>query len=523
MFKLSQKPFNISDFYKGLDNPAAGALSVFQGIVRDHNDGKRVVALEYEAHAELAEKEAEKIFEEAESQFKTIAIRCWHRVGKLKVGDIAVLVGVTAGHRDDAFQACRYIIDEIKKRLPIWKKEYYTHGHSGWVNCERSAHEKHAKTSPVQDHHCAHLSFAQQEFYSRQMILPEIGQDGQNILKKSRVLVVGAGGLGSPALLYLAAAGVGTIGICEFDALDPTNLHRQILYRHQDVGGKKIDLARQHLLAFNPFIQVISHAEKISAQNAAAIIAQYDVVVDCSDNFETKFLLNDIAYLKKIPLVQASIYQFEGQLRVYHPSTPAACLRCLWTDVSADHCVGSCTDVGVLGVVPGILGALQALETIKLILDFPQQLKEETLIFDLKEYHLHRIRQKKNPACPLCGSSPTLTTIQPGTKKASENIDLEINNLSIKDFRTYQLVDIREPKECVNTPVKSKSCLHLPMSQIDQKRNSFRKDKKYLLFCGRGMRSHRLAKDLRNSGIPQVFSVLRGAPAVKKYLTQRKS
>ena len=285
---------------------------------------------------------------------------------------------LTAEHRQDAFAACQYIIDQIKLRLPIWKKEKYKDGSAGWINC----HHPPASISELKE----------EEFYARQMLLPDINENGQRQLKASKVLVVGAGGLGSAALLYLAGAGIGTLGICEFDTLAASNLHRQILYRNDDIGLAKAMLARKRLLELNPFIQVQIHSQSIAKDNAVHLFKDYDLILDCSDNLETKLLLNQTAYISGKPIIQASVYYFEGQIYLlkpihsqgkYIPGTyEGQCLGCLWPHY---HQVQVLSQRGVLGPVPGIMGSMQALEAIKFILNLPSQLNEYTLLDRFKQ------------------------------------------------------------------------------------------------------------------------------------------
>ena len=224
MFKLTPVPLEKIKLSKDLRTDESGAFASFEGIVRNHNDGKEVSYLEYEAQETLCNNEAKKIVDEAHSKFSINKVRAYHRVGRLDIGEMAVWVGVSAVHRDDAFKACRYIIDEIKKRLPIWKKEFYTDESSVWVEGESNKET------------CSAEIIDEKEYFSRQINLPEIGVDGQQKLKEAKILVVGAGGLGCPALMSLAGAGVGTIGICEHDKIETSNLHRQFLYAFDDIG-----------------------------------------------------------------------------------------------------------------------------------------------------------------------------------------------------------------------------------------------------------------------------------------------
>src|SRR5580693_8647612 len=235
--------------------------------------------------------------------------------------------------------------------------------------------------------------------YSRQQLLKEIGAQGQAALARGRVLVVGAGGLGSPALQYLAGAGVGCLGIVDADTLDASNLHRQPIFALEDAGRQKAALAAAAVQRINPAVRVELHALRLDADNALALIRGYDVVVDCSDNFRTKYLINDAAVLAHRPAVFASVYQYEGQLQVYKPEPRHACLRCLWPDAVADGVVGNCAQAGVLGPVPGAVGALQALLAIKILLGIAGQLDGELLLLDFMNFSSLKLKAPRRAEC----------------------------------------------------------------------------------------------------------------------------
>src|SRR5450631_2247573 len=235
--------------------------------------------------------------------------------------------------------------------------------------------------------------------YSRQILLKEIGAQGQGALGRSRVLIVGAGGLGSPVLQYLAGAGVGCLGIVDADTLEPSNLHRQPIYALGDAGRPKAELAMAAVKRINPSVRVESHILRLDANNALALIQGYDVVVDCSDNFRTKYLINDAAVLARRPAVFASVYQYEGQLQVYKPEPRHACLRCLWPEATADGVVGNCAEAGVLGPVPGTFGALQALLTLQILLKMGGQLRGELLLLDFMNFSSLKVKARRRAEC----------------------------------------------------------------------------------------------------------------------------
>jgi adenylyltransferase/sulfurtransferase len=251
------------------------------------------------------------------------------------------------------------------------------------------------------------LSIDEIRRYQRQMIMPEVGPVGQRKLLNAKVLLIGAGGLGSPAAMYLGAAGVGTLGLVDFDVVDASNLHRQLLHGHKDIGKPKVESAADTLMDINPDVKVVAFNEPISSENAMKIIPQFDVVVNGSDNFPTRYLVNDAAYFAGKPLVDGSIFRFEGQATVYQPGK--GCYRCLFPTPPPPGAVPSCADAGVLGVLPGIIGSIQAIETIKLILGVGRSLSGRLLIFDALDMEFREVKVRRDPDCPVCGDEPTQT------------------------------------------------------------------------------------------------------------------
>jgi molybdopterin/thiamine biosynthesis adenylyltransferase len=241
------------------------------------------------------------------------------------------------------------------------------------------------------------------------MIMPEVGPVGQRKLLNAKVLLIGAGGLGSPTGMYLGAAGVGTLGIVDFDTVDVSNLHRQLLHGHKDVGRPKVESAADTLRDINPDVNVVAFNEPISSENAMRIVEQFDIVVNGSDNFPTRYLVNDAAYFARKPLVDGSIFRFEGQAIVYQPGK--GCYRCLFPSPPPPGAVPSCADAGVLGVLPGIIGSIQAIETIKLLLGVGNPLVGRLLIFDSLDMEFREVKVRRDPHCPVCGDNPTITEL----------------------------------------------------------------------------------------------------------------
>ena len=245
--------------------------------------------------------------------------------------------------------------------------------------------------------------------YSRHIIMDQVGSQGQRKLLGSKVLIVGAGGLGSPSAVYLALAGVGTIGIVDFDVVDISNLQRQILHQHADIGRPKVQSAKKTLLAYNPDVNVQVHEAPLTSENAMDIIAQYDVVVNGVDNFPTRYLVNDACYFLNKPLVDGSILMFDGQATVYLPGQ--GCYRCLFPTPPPPGAVPNCSEAGVLGAMTGLVGSIQATETLKLLLGIGQSLVSRLLLIDALSMDFRTVKIRQNPKCPLCGAEPTVTEL----------------------------------------------------------------------------------------------------------------
>jgi adenylyltransferase/sulfurtransferase len=521
-FSFSTTPFDIEAQKRALADPASGGYASFEGWVRNHNEGLPVTRLEYEAFAELAEREGERIIAEACAKFGVEHARCVHRIGSLGIGDLAVWVGASARHRDEAFRACRYIIDEVKHRVPIWKKEHYVNGDSGWVNCERCATAPSSQDPVAHRHGHGHGHDHRHEpatarpvpDYSRQIALREVGTAGQARLRAATVAVVGAGGLGVPVLQYLAGAGIGRLLIIDGDRLEPSNLHRQTLYALADCGRLKAELAAARVAALNPDVAAVAQAVRLDAHNGAALLDGADLVIDCSDNFATKFLLNDLAHATGKPVLFASVYQYEGQLQLVRPARDGACLRCVWPEATRDGLVGNCAEAGVLGPVPGVFGSLQALEALKLLLDLPGQLGDEVLLLDLGTLATTRLRARRAPDCTgrACArAAQALRDAQhapPRSAAADAALELRYDDLDAARADGYAIVDIREARELAEQPLPTTQARHVPLAELLAGTN-LPASGRYLLVCARGSRSLAAARALRERGLAGVWS-LRG-------------
>jgi sulfur-carrier protein adenylyltransferase/sulfurtransferase len=333
--------------------------------------------------------------------------------------------------------------------------------------------------------------------YSRQISLKEIGAQGQAALTRSRVLIVGAGGLGSPVLQYLAGAGVGCLGVVEADTLDPSNLHRQPIYDAADVDRPKIELAAAAIKAINPTVRVEIHEVRLDADNALGLVQAYDLVIDCSDNFRTKYLINDAAVLAKRPAIFASVYQYEGQLQVYKPDPGHACLRCLWPDAVADGIVGNCAEAGVLGPVPGTFGSLQALIALKILLQIPGQLTGELLLLDFMNFSSVKIKAVRLPECRSPGCAH-ITEIPPEADGDRSLLEISLNSRASAAQRGFEILDIRTAAEVAAQP---SGLRQFEMSRLLADSSSLPAAKQYLLVCASGKRSLTAARELRRRGL----------------------
>ena len=339
-----------------------------------------------------------------------------------------------------------------------------------------------------------------QEFYKRQISLSEVGKLGQAKLNKSHVLVVGAGGLGCPVLEYLCAAGVGHLSICDFDTVDYTNLHRQVIYCPEDVGLFKASIAAERLSKQNPHIQITAH---LKAFDLDYPLTNIDLIIDCTDNFKAKFICHDRCYQQGIPLVQASIHKFEGQLQVFHfhkkkPEEP--CLRCLWPITPDKTCVQTCSEAGVLGVVPGVIGSLQAVEAIKLLLGLPILTHGTTLFINLLNFSSQTISWSKNLECPLCQN--THVNLEDVDYGSTSSLELSWQQVTEDD---YVLINIANVEQNFIQSNLSSSLEH-----IIEDTKFLDKKSKIVVFCQRGITSLKATKLLRSKGYNACYSLKDG-------------
>jgi adenylyltransferase/sulfurtransferase len=349
------------------------------------------------------------------------------------------------------------------------------------------------------------------------LILPEVGLEGQRKLKAARVLMIGTGGLGSPLGLYLAAAGIGTIGLVDFDVVDESNLQRQIIHGTKDVGRPKIESAQDRLKDINPNVEIEAHETRLTGENALEFFKDFDVVVDGTDNFPTRYLVNDACVLTGKPNVYGSIFRFEGQASVFW-AEKGACYRCLYPEPPPPGLVPSCAEGGVLGVLPGIVGTIQANEVIKVILGAEGILLNRLLLFDAWKMRFRELKLRKNPDCPLCGTNPTIKELidyeefcglnAPTEMQVLEEITAtELNDL-IKNNPEVQIIDVREPHEYEIAKIPNTKLI--PLSQIVARAKEIDSSRMAILHCKGGVRSAKAIADLQVSGFQGRLVNLKG-------------
>lgn len=359
--------------------------------------------------------------------------------------------------------------------------------------------------------------------YHRQIILPQVGPAGQSRLQEARVLIVGLGGLGSPASLYLAAAGVGTIGLADMDQVDLSNLHRQVIHHTGSIGERKTISAAERLSTLNPDCSFIHHDQGITPNNALEIFGQYDLIVDGSDNFPTRYLVNDAAFLCGKPVVYGSIFQFEGQVSLFHPSSGGPCYRCLFPELPEPGTVPNCAEAGVLGALCGIIGSWQATETLKWILQTGEPLIGKIKVIDALSSRDRLVSLKKDAACPLCGDNPRIKTIDGDNYRQvcethsaeAESLPVEISVADASEALSQQpppiLLDVREDIERRLCSIPNS--LHIPMGQIPLDWNTLPRDQTIMVYCHHGMRSLQTVHFLRDRGLLNCQSIAGGIDA----------
>jgi sulfur-carrier protein adenylyltransferase/sulfurtransferase len=352
--------------------------------------------------------------------------------------------------------------------------------------------------------------------YSRHLLLPEVSAAGQARLKAGSILVVGAGGLGSPAALYLAAAGVGRIGLADFDAVDVSNLQRQVLFATRDVARPKVEAARERLTALNPHVEVTVHPERLARDNALRILGAYDIVLDGTDNFATRYLTNDACFLLGKPNVYGSIYRFEGQVSVFQRGK-GPCYRCLFPSPPEPGLVPSCAEGGVLGVLPGVVGALQATEALKLLLGIGRSLAGRLLLYDALALEFREIALPRDPGCPLCGEKPTIVELADydalcGAGAAALPPGAEMTPAEVRAWQekgeTFQLLDVREPAEAAIAAIEGS--VLIPLGSLPDRLHEVDRTRRVVVYCRSGARGGRAVDLMRKAGLDRTYNLAGG-------------
>ena len=374
--------------------------------------------------------------------------------------------------------------------------------------------------------------------YSRHLLLPEVGMEGQQKLKAAKVLCVGTGGLGSPMAFYLAAAGIGTLGLVDFDVVDSSNLQRQIIHSTKDVGRLKIDSAAEKLQALNPFMKIVKYNTLLSSANALEIFKDFDVVADGTDNFPTRYLVNDACVLSGKPNVYGSIFRFEGQASIF-ATKEGPCYRCLYPEPPPPGLVPSCAEGGVLGILPGLVGVMQATEVIKLILGQGEPLIGRLLLVDSLNMHFRELKLRKNPDCPVCGLHPTVTElidyeqfcgIPPAAEAGAASALVNgVAQISVTDYKQqvdagkdFFLLDVREPHEY---KIANLGGYLIPLGDIQKRVNELDTSREIVVHCKSGGRSQQAAETLQRLGFKKIQNLAGGInawsekvdPSVPKY------
>ncbi|MEZ5328242.1 MAG: molybdopterin-synthase adenylyltransferase MoeB [Verrucomicrobiales bacterium] len=366
------------------------------------------------------------------------------------------------------------------------------------------------------------LSPSEFQRYARHLSIPDFGKEGQLKLKAASVLCIGAGGLGSPIAMYLAAAGVGRLGIVDADVVDASNLQRQLLHGTSDIGKKKIVSAKARLADINPEVEVVVYDQLFKSDIAMELAKPYDLVIDGTDNFPTRYLSNDVCVLLQKPNVYGSIFRFEGQSSVFAPHLGGPCYRCMFPTPPAPGLVPSCAEGGVLGVLPGIIGMVQSIEAIKLLTGIGEPLLGRLLHFDALSMKFREFKLKRDPQCPVCGDQPSIKELidyeefcgLPSTKEPAED-SIEISVHELKAHLTaradFTLLDVREPFELEIAALPSAA--HVPLRELPTRHGEISKSAPIYILCHSGVRSLHAARLLRELGYPQAFSIAGGITA----------
>ena len=471
MFRLTHSTIPVAEHAAALADPHSGGFVEFRGCVRDHHQGRAVDRLHYDVYESLAKDEGQRIVEEALERFAVDAVSCIHRVGDLEVGDVAVWVGVGAAHRDAAFAACRYVIDEIKSRVPIWKHEFYVDGSSEWVGCQGC--EQHGDPT---------------DRYARQTALLGVGAAGQRRLRDAHVLIVGLGALGCPVSDALTAAGVGRLTLVDGDQVELSNLHRQALYVEADAGSQKVEAARRRLEARNHHVQIKTVSTPVDEASIRAQLIGADLVIECTDSTAAKRSVTCAAREAGVPWIVGGIHRFAGGVYVSPDHAPdGVCWDCI-SGLSA-----GCGDAGVLGPTPMLVGAAMAGEALRMLLGLESPLRGCWTVVDLGGGQLARFVPTRRAGCECVLDEAAVPTV---SDLAPDMLWLDLRNTQERQARPLPGARVTSPSDLETT-----DALHA--------------DQQYLLICSRGQRSHAATRALIRRGMRNVWSLSGGLEALE--------
>ncbi len=501
-------------------HPEVGGVVSFDGLVRNHHNGRGVTALEYSVYPELARSEGFRIVEEGRRRFDVTYVHAVHRVGPVPIGEAAVWVCAGGAHRQEAFACCRWVIDEIKKSVPIWKHEEYTDGHEEWV----MGTPVPGTTEPAEN-------ALDEEYFRRQMRLPGVGVSGQLRLQNAHVAVVGLGALGCPAVTYLARAGVGRVTLIDGDTVAYHNLHRQTMYGRDDVGRFKTERVAENLHREFPRLAVEIHTTFLDNSSGRDLFSNRrpDIILDCTDRFSSRFAVHDVARESRIDLVSAAVSSTTGQLYLLPFSQSSGpCLHCLFPEQPPDGCTGSCVDDGILGAEAGIMGSFQALTALRRLLGLPGFAESTTHTIDFVHFDVHSARWQRDRGCRYCGDqsetaaapavNETVTvgdspanTAQSGGGQVAPTPDVAVSSRDHLDGNR-RVIDLRD-REAVGGLEESlffPGAERIPPEEFERILPNLDRAVPYVLVCEGGVRSREMKERMVELGFQRVVDIAGG-------------
>jgi adenylyltransferase/sulfurtransferase len=518
-FELSESRLDGMRLRQDIRHADSSTLIILEGFVGSEYEGRPIERLDCETYEALALAEGERLIQEGLERFAICDVMIVQRTGRLVVGEPFYWIGITSSDELAAQSALQYFSTQMKQRIPLWCKAFFKDGTSVWCGEQVAAGPVSTTPEPlkVRSAEMEHEIFEPQlsqvpesssSLYYQKM-LAGLGEAYLQKLSQSSVLVVGAGSLGNAALAYLASAGVGFLGICDAERLQAHQVYRQPLYQIADIGKSKAILAAERLSAMNPFVRIQAHPKKLERHNVQNLLATHDLVLDCTQDFQVRVLLNEAAVAFQKPLIQARVFGYEGQMHLYHP-TVGGCLQCQWPISDAPDNIG-------LGAAAGTFGALQAAEAVKLLTGLSTPLDRHVLHFNLITYQAHLLPRGTNPDCPVCQTyaqqtSPAVANENLIASSTDTTADPDwmvfIDSQNETQLSGYVLVDVSETREHKTFP--GHPCLNMPFSRFNLDNPRLDRNHRYLLYCQKGTRSLHLTRELRRRGITNVFALAGG-------------